>query len=357
MKDAAPKIAITNNGNIRITLQVCREIFMKVVTTTARQPAFMVHNVPVYGDLILSPMAGFSDLPYRLITRDFGSAMSYTEFISVDGILHGNKNTRRLLDYHPSEYPITFQVFGSDGDKIVEACKKIEQLGPTIIDLNMGCSVAKVSGRGAGAGLLCDPPKIGRIFARLAKELSVPVTGKIRLGWNQQTRNYLTVARILEDNGAALIAVHARTKAQVYSGTADWNAIAEIKQAVKIPVIGNGDVKCVADIDRIKQQTGCDGVMIGRAAIGNPWIFARKDRHQVTFEEKTALIRRHLSLMLDYYGPHYGLILFRKHVVKYITEIRGAAAWRENFLTATTAEHFIKLLEEAEANQRALQAA
>jgi nifR3 family TIM-barrel protein len=311
----------------------------------------MVRDVPIYGDLILSPMAGFSDLPYRLIARDFGSAMGYTEFVSVDGLLHGNEKTRRLLDFHPSEYPITFQIFGSSEDKIVEACKMIEQWGPTIIDLNMGCSVAKVSGRGAGAALLCEPQKISRIFARLTRALSVPVTGKIRLGWDEKSKNYLLIARILEENGASLIAVHGRTKAQAYNGVADWNAIAKIKQAVKIPVIGNGDVTCVADIDRIKQQTGCDGVMIGRAAIGNPWIFSRKDRHEVTFEEKAALIHRHLSLMLDYYG-NYGLTLFRKHVVKYITEIRGAAAMRESFLAATTPEYFISLLEEAEARQQ-----
>ncbi len=330
---------------------------MHVVTSTSsRQPSFMVRNVPIYGDLILSPMAGFSDLPYRLIARDFGSAMGYTEFVSVDGLLHGNKKTKRLLDFHPSEYPITFQVFGNSEDKIVEACKMIESWGPTIIDLNMGCSVAKVSGRGAGAGLLCDPPKIGRIFNRLTKELAVPVTGKIRLGWDHQSLNYVTVAKTLEDNGASLIAVHGRTKAQAYNGVADWSAIAEVKQAVKIPVIGNGDVKCVADIKRIKEQTGCDGVMIGRAAIGNPWIFSRKDRHEVTFEEKAALIRRHFALMLDYYGD-YGLILFRKHVVKYISEIRGAAAMRESFLTATTPEYFISLLEEVEAQQQQLKAA
>jgi nifR3 family TIM-barrel protein len=324
---------------------------MHVVNTSSRQPVFMVRDVPIYGDLMLSPMAGFSDLPYRMIARDFGSAMGYTEFVSVDGLLQGNEKTRRMLDFDPSEYSITFQVFGSSEDKIVEACKMIEQWGPTIIDLNMGCSVAKVSGRGAGAALLCEPSKIGRIFARLTKELSVPVTGKIRLGWDHESRNYLTVAKMLEDNGASLIAVHGRTKAQAYSGAADWSAIAEVKHAVKIPVIGNGDVKCVADIKRIKEQTGCDGVMIGRAAIGNPWIFSRKDRHEVTFEEKAALIRRHLSLMLGYYGNPYGLILFRKHVVKYITEIHGAAAMRENFLTASTAEEFIGILEEAEAQQ------
>lgn len=145
-------------------------------------PHFYVRDIPIFGDVILAPMAGFSDLPYRMIARDFGSAMGYTEFVSVDGIMHGNEKTMRLLDYAPSEFPMTFQVFGSDENLIVEACKKAEQLGPTIMDLNMGCSVAKVSGRGAGAGLLREPEKIGRIFNRLSHELSIPITGKIRLG-------------------------------------------------------------------------------------------------------------------------------------------------------------------------------
>ncbi len=330
---------------------------MQVVNPPARPPVFWVRNLPIYGEVVLAPMAGFSDLPYRMIARDFGSAMGYTEFVSVDGILQGNRKTLRMLDFHPSEYPMTFQVFGSDENKIVEACQRIEQLGPHIIDLNMGCSVAKVSGRGAGAALLCTPDKIGRIFNRLSKLLSVPVTGKIRLGWDHTRRNYLEVAQILEDNGAALIAVHARTKAQAYTGAADWDAIAEIKQRVKLPVIGNGDVKCVADIERMKRHTGCDAVMIGRAAIGNPWIFARKDRHDVTFAEKAALIRRHLGLMLDYYDEDYGLILFRKHVVKYISEIQGAAKLRAALVTCTAAEDFIALLAEAEASQQELRAA
>jgi len=342
---------------------------MHTMTTSLRQtsllnypetrlPSFFVREIPIFGEVILAPMAGFSDLPYRTIARDFGSAMSYTEFVSTDGILHGNEKTMRMLDFDPRlEQPMTFQVFGSDENVIVEACKKIEQLGPSIIDLNMGCSVAKVSGRGAGAGLLKEPLKIGKIFARLAQELSVPVTGKIRLGWDCQCRNYLEVAKILEDNGASLLAVHGRTKSQAYEGLADWSAIAEIKQTLKIPVLGNGDVKCVADIERIKKATGCDGVMIGRAAIGNPWIFARKDRQEVTFEEKAALIRRHLSLMLGYYGEEFGLVLFRKHVVKYITEVRGAAALRGTFLTCERPEDFIALLEEAEAQHRQLLAA
>ncbi len=225
------------------------------------------------------------------------------------------------------------------------ACaQKIERLGPGIIDLNMGCSVSGVSGRGAGAGLLREPQKIGRIFNRMSKAVRVPVTGKIRLGWDAKSRNYIEVARILEDNGASLIAVHGRTKEQAYKGTADWDAIAEVKQAVKIPVIGNGDVKTVADIARIKAHTGCDGVMIGRAAIGNPWIFQRKDRSQVTVEDVIALLKRHLRAMIEYYGDH-GLILFRKHAVKYMQGLPHVAALRAQLVTCESVSAFHDLVD------------
>lgn len=315
----------------------------------------MIRDIPVYGDLILSPMAGFSDKPYRLICREYGSAMSYTEFVSVDGILHSNERTAQMLAFDPSERPMTFQIFGNDEVKIEEAARQIEQLGPDIIDLNMGCSVPKVSGHGSGAALLREPAKIGRIFARLTRALSVPVTGKIRLGWDNQSLNYLEVAKVLEDNGAALIAVHGRTKAQAYNGQANWDAIAAIKQAVKIPVIGNGDVQCVADIKRIKRHTGCDAVMIARAAIGNPWIFQRKDIHQITLGEKSKLIHRHLNLMLDFYGEERGLILFRKHVVKYVRGLAHIAQVKTQLVTCTHPEEFIELMNayEAEVEERA----
>ncbi|MCS7055501.1 MAG: tRNA dihydrouridine synthase DusB [Thermoflexales bacterium] len=310
------------------------------------QPTFYVRDIPVYGDLILSPMDGFSDLPYRLICREYGSAMSYTEFTACEAILRDAKPALRQLDYHPSEKPqLTFQIFDSDEDRIVACAQKIEQLGPGIIDLNMGCSVSSVSGRGAGAGLLRDPQKIGRIFSRMSKAVRVPVTGKIRLGWDAKSRNYIQVAKILEDNGASLIAVHGRTKEQGYKGVADWDAIAEVKQAVKIPVIGNGDVKTVADIARIKAHTGCDGVMIGRAAIGNPWIFQRKDRHQVTVEEVIALLKRHLQAMIAYYGEH-GLILFRKHAVKYMHGMPHVAALRAQLVTCESVGAFHDLVDD-----------
>jgi nifR3 family TIM-barrel protein len=312
------------------------------------QPAFTVRDVPVYGDLILSPMAGFSDMPFRLICREYGSAMSYTEFVAAEAILHPNDKTQRMLAFQPSEAPMVFQFFGNDETLLEAAARRLAPLGPTILDLNMGCSVKNVSGRGAGAGLLRDPAKIGRIFERLTKAVSIPVTGKIRLGWDDDSRNYRDVARILEDSGAALIAVHGRTKAQMYQGQADWDAIAEVKQTVKIPVVGNGDVRTVADIERIKRHTGCDAVMIGRAAIGNPWIFQRRDRHEVTLADQTAMVRRHLALMLDFYGRERGLVLFRKHVVKYVKGVHGASDLHQRMVTCEEADAFIELIAEWE---------
>jgi len=317
--------------------------------TQTRQPVFYVRDVPVYGDLMLAPMDGYSDLPFRALCAEFGSAMSYTEFVSVDGLSRRGEPdeiTARKLQFDAREYPKVIQIYGHDEERLVESARRLQDLSPDIIDLNLGCYVRKIAERGAGSGMLREPGKIARVFARLTRALHVPVTAKIRLGWDERTRNYLEVAHILEENGASLIAVHARTKAQGYTGSADWNAIAEIKQAVKIPVIGNGDVKTVADIARIKAQTGCDGVMIGRAAIGNPWIFARQDREQIPPAERIALMRRHLARHLEFYGARAGLILFRKHAYRYVQGGRGAAALRHALMLCDDLRAFERLLDE-----------
>jgi nifR3 family TIM-barrel protein len=312
-----------------------------------RPVQFYVREIPVYGDLILSPMDGFSDLPFRLICRELGSAMSYTEFVNVDE-LQGRKPNRiaqKKLAYDTSERPMTFQIYGHDEERLVATALRLQELAPDIVDLNMGCYVKDIAERGAGSGMLRQPDKIGRIFARLSREMRMPVTGKIRLGWDDRSRNHVEVAKVLEDSGASLIAVHGRTKAQAYKGNADWDAIAEVKQAVSVPVIGNGDVRTVADIARIKAHTQCDGVMIGRGAIGNPWLFARKDREQVTIAEKVALMRRHFQLNLDFYGESLGLILFRKHAARYIAGLPGEAELRVPLLTSGSVAEFTRLTE------------
>lgn len=310
------------------------------------QPTFWVRDIPIYGDLILSPMDGYSDLPFRSLAHSLGSAMSYTEFINAIDIIYGHPHLERKLTYLESERPVVYQIFDDDPDRLVKAALKLRPRNPDIIDINMGCSARCVSGRGAGAGLLRTPEKIARIFSELTRVLDIPVTGKIRLGWDADSRNYLDIARIIEDNGGQLIAVHGRTKEQSYGGQADWDAIAEVKHAVKVPVIANGDVKTVADIERIKAHTGCEAVMIARAAIGNPWIFSRLDRDQVPPDMLRQTMQQHLESMEQFYGSVRGLVLFRKYASRYLTPMGLSGEVRQSLLTTENREDFLALLED-----------
>jgi nifR3 family TIM-barrel protein len=293
-------------------------------------PTFWVRDVPIYGDVILSPMAGYSDVPYRAVCRAYGSAMSYTEFVPVEALMGRQSRNRfwQRLDRKPGEFPLVFQIFGNDAKKILEAALRIEELWPDIIDINMGCSTRKVSGRGAGVGMMPQPKLIAETFHLLSQHLSVPVSGKIRLGWDDSQRNYAEIARIMEDNGASLVAMHARTKVQQYGGQADWDEIANLRQAIGVPVIGNGDVQTPEDIDRMKAHTGCDAVMIGRAAIGNPWIFGRLTREILSPADIIATVKQHLCEMDAYYGDMLGVVLFRKHLKQYL----AGMLWAETML-------------------------
>lgn len=285
-----------------------------------QQPTFYVRDIPIYGDTILSPMAGYSDVPYRAVCRSFGAAMSYTEFVAVEMLQSNRPNPFwRLLDYRPDDRPMVFQIFGHDAQIILNAALRIEQWGPDIIDINMGCSTQKVSSRGAGVGMMRNPRLVAETFALLTRHLTVPVTAKIRLGW-EADQNYLEIARILADNGCALIAIHPRTKEQKYGGSADWQAIAALKDAVNLPVVGNGDIEMPADIDHMRAQTGCDAVMIGRNAIGNPWLFARRRKDDISVLEVVDTIRRHLEDMLAYYQVN-ALQRFRKHLKGYLGDL------------------------------------
>ena len=311
---------------------------------------FQVQDVPVYGDVILSPMAGYSDVPYRAICRAYGSAMQYTEFVPVEALLgrRVHERFRRRLDKKPDEYPMVFQIFGNDAQKLLEAALRIEPWGADIIDINMGCSTRKVSGRGAGAGMMRQPDLVAQTFSLLSRRLTVPVTGKIRLGWDAARQNYLEIGRIMEENGAALIAMHGRTKTQKYGGQADWEAIARLKQSVSIPVIGNGDAQTPQDIDRMLAWTGCDAVMVGRGAIGNPWIFARQQREELTLAEILMTVRRHSAEMIAYYGLPAGLIQFRKHLKAYLAGILDPDDYLPLLLTITNPAEFEVLLRRME---------
>jgi nifR3 family TIM-barrel protein len=311
--------------------------------TSKATPSFYVRDVPIYGDRILAPMDGYSDWPFRSICRALGSAMSYTEFVKVEKILSRSKEPAKRLYYEEVERPTTFQIYGDDPDLILKAALKIEPLKPDIIDLNMGCPAKSIADRGAGVGMMPTPLKIARTFRQLVKALKVPVTGKIRLGWDRH-KNYKLIARIVEEEGGSLIAIHGRTKEQRYSGNADWDAVAEVKSAVRIPVIGSGDVRTVADIQRMKQHTNCDAVMIGRGAIANPWIFAGYDREQVPPQLVHETIREHLQKSVQFYGEEDGQRLFRKYAVQYLllrTLDRNA---RKEILKERPSGEFLELL-------------
>jgi tRNA-dihydrouridine synthase B len=321
------------------------KLLLDIPSPKVEEPKFWVRDIPIYGDVLLAPMAGFSDVPHRAICRNLGSAMNYSEFVGAEDILNSSKRALSLLAKVPDDKPMVFQIFGNDSQTILSAAQRIESLGPDIIDINMGCSTRRVSGRGAGVGMMLDPHLIAETFRLLTKHLQIPVTGKIRLGWDRR-RNYLEVARILEDNGAALIAIHPRTKEQKYSGTAEWPAIKEIKNMVSVPVLGNGDVRTIADVDRMKEVTGCDAVMIGRGAIGNPWLFARIDRDLLSWKEYSSMIRIHLLEMQRFYGDR-GLILFRKYVKRYLEGMPPLSAMGQQLVTVTTYDDFFRVLDES----------
>ena len=308
-----------------------------------RTPNFTVRDVPIYGDTVLAPMDGYSDWPFRSICHALGSAMSYTEFVKVEKILSRSKEPAKRLYYEEAERPITFQIYGDDPDLILEAALKIEPLKPDIIDLNMGCPAKSIADRGAGVGMMPAPEKIARTFKLLTSNLKVPVTGKIRLGWDRD-KNFKLIARIVEEEGGSLIAVHGRTKEQRYSGNADWDAIAEVKSTVKIPVIGSGDVRTVADIQRMKRHTNVDAVMIGRAAIANPWIFMGMDREQVPAELLKQTVHEHLQKSVQFYGEEDGQRLFRKYAVQYLLLKTLDRDSRKEILKERPSGEFLELL-------------
>jgi len=309
-------------------------------------PTFHVGSIPIYGESILSPMDGVSDWPFRSLCRRTGSAISYTEFVRAADVLEGKASVFKKLTYDESERPVVFQIYGHNPDQIVEAALRIRELGPDTIDLNMGCPEKKVANRGAGVGMMRTPLKIARTIRKLVSALDIPVTGKMRIGW-EDCKTYKLVARIVEEEGGALIAIHGRTKEQGYRGCADWDAIAEVKAAVKIPVIGNGDVRTVDDIKRMQAHTGCDAVMIGRGAMANPWIFSGRDRDEVPAREVREFMREHLKRNLEFYGEEDGQRLFRKYVAQYLMLKRHLTREeRREVLSKQPPEKFLAVLDE-----------
>lgn len=295
-----------------------------------------IGNVCLDNPVILAPMAGVSDLPFRLLCKEQGAGMVCTEMISAKAILYGNKNTEELMRIHPKEGPVSLQLFGSDPKIIGEMAKRIEDRPFAVLDLNMGCPVPKVVNNGEGSALMKNPMLAGRIIEAAARSIHKPVTVKIRKGFDETRINAVEIARIAQESGAAAVAVHARTREQYYSGQADWEIIARVKEAVRIPVLGNGDVTDAETALAMMEQTGCDGVLVGRAARGNPWIFreilaAMKGEAKPQRPDRQALyemILRHAGLLAEYKGEYTAVREMRKHVAWYSTGLPHAAGLR-----------------------------
>jgi tRNA-dihydrouridine synthase B len=268
---------------------------------------------------MLAPMDGISDHPMRSLCRRMGSAISYTEFINVTDVLNHWDHLEKRIAFTEDERPLGFQLYGTQPQQFLQAALILLERHPDFFDVNLGCSVRRVAGRGAGAGLLSQPQVIAEVFRMLKSRIELPITAKMRLGEDEQHRNYLEIAHILEENGAAAIAVHARTRRQGYTAASDWSAITEIKAQVHIPVIGNGDVITPTDIERIRASTGCDAVMIGRAALGNPWIFQRVDKHNLERSEILRVVDEHWESMACFYGVEIAAFQFKKHLKAYLS--------------------------------------
>lgn len=297
-----------------------------------------IRNVKIDNPYILAPMAGVTDLPFRLLCKEQGAGLLCMEMISAKALQYKNKNTKALLAIHPKEYPVSLQLFGSDPKIISEQAKRIEELPFQILDINMGCPVPKVVKNGEGSALMKTPKLVYEIVYQTARAIQKPVTVKIRKGFDDTCINAVEIAKIIEEAGGAAVAVHGRTREQYYSGKADWEIIRQVKEAVSIPVIGNGDVTSGEKALEMRERTGCDGVMIGRGAQGNPWIFHELLEYDRTGrlpprpskEQIKETMLRHARLQLEFKGEYLGIREMRKHVAWYTKGMEGSAKLRDD---------------------------
>lgn len=311
-----------------------------------------IGNVELENRYILAPMAGVTDLPFRLLCKEQGAGLLCMEMISAKAILYKNRNTKSLLEIHPKERPVSLQLFGSDPDIMSEIAKQIEELPFAILDINMGCPVPKIVKNGEGSALMRNPALVHEIVSKVAKAIEKPVTVKIRKGFDDDSVNAVEIARIIEDAGAASVAVHGRTREQYYSGKADWDIIRQVKEAVSIPVIGNGDVSSGEDAERMVSETRCDGIMVGRAVQGNPWIFQELIHYEETGEklarpsvtEVREMMLRHAKLQMECKGDYTAIREMRKHVAWYTAGFPNSARLRAEINQVESYEELEKLL-------------
>lgn len=304
------------------------------------------HNV------FLAPMAGITNLPFRLLMREFGCALAFTEMVSANGLIRKGAKTGNYLDSTAEDKPLGVQIFGADPVILAEAAGIVAANGADLLDINMGCPVKKVIKTGAGAALMRSPEKAASILKAVRKATSLPLTVKIRSGWNQRELTALDIARIAEENGVDAIVLHPRSAEQGFRGSADWNIIKTLKEKIRIPVIGSGDVWYPEDAIRMLEVTGCDGVMVGRGALGNPWIF----RNVVSYltegtlcsppalSEREKIIQRHMGMEMEYAGGRHGLRNFRKHLLWYTKGLRGGNIVRKVVGTTDNSDTMLKLI-------------
>ncbi len=313
-----------------------------------------IGEIKLAAPLALAPMAGITDLPFRLICRRLGCGMTVSEMVSAKGLLYKNVKTTEMLRIDDGERPTAIQLFGSVPEELAEAARMVEASGADMIDFNMGCPVPKIVNNGEGSALMKQPQLAHDILAAMVKAVKIPVTVKFRAGWDDSSRNAVEIAKAVEAAGVSAVAVHGRTRQQFYEGKADWGIIAEVKQAVKVPVFGNGDIFTVEDGLRMLAETGVDGLMIGRGADGNPWIFrelaavlrGEESPAAPSLQERLAQAAEHLDMLIDYKGEHISVKEMRRHISAYLKGLPHAAEFRGRFHKVDTREQFMELLAE-----------
>jgi tRNA-dihydrouridine synthase B len=313
----------------------------------------VLRNILPSQALVLAPMSGISDPPFRLLAREKGADLAYTEMVSAEGLVRGNNGCSRLLEANPAEGPLIGQLFGTDPAVLAEAASRVQEMGLHGVDINVGCPAAKIVKKGAGAALLREPQRLREILKQVRDGIRIPLGIKIRSGWDEENCNCLEIVQMAEDCGVDLVAIHPRLRSQKFSGEADWGLIRMAKERTGLTIIGNGDVRSPADAARMLQETGCDGVMIGRGSWGNPWIFERvrrlidggQDTSLPTLEQKERLILRHLELHLERKSAPWGLLTFIKHVGWYLKGYPAVAAFRKRINTIRSKEAFIPEIE------------
>jgi len=313
-----------------------------------------IGKIKLANQVILAPMAGVTDLPFRLLAKEMGCGLVYSEMVSDKGLLYKNCHTVDMLTIDERERPVAIQIFGSDPASMVNAAQFVERAGADIIDINMGCPTPKIIKNGSGAALMCRPDLAYQIMVSVVEAVKVPVTVKIRKGWNNGAVNAVEMAKLAEKAGIAAVAIHGRTREQFYSGEADWEIIREVKESISVPVIGNGDIRSPYDAERMLAETGCDGLMIGRAAQGNPWIFRQVVQYLATGEllpaptalERLSVMVRHLDMLVECKGEYLGIREMRRHGAWYTKGLHHSSELRLRFNQATCKADFTNVLEE-----------